>query len=175
MFSENIQRALLFATEAHGGQMRKYTEEPYVVHLIEVMMIVRRRGGDEEQLIASLLHDTDEDTDRTIADIQNHFGSGVACLVEEVTDVYTDKSENRATRKKKEAERLWGISPRGQTIKYADLISNTKSIVELAPGFAETYIPEKEYILQGMRDGNALLYWEAQLLVKEAKITLNLT
>ncbi|MEO0828837.1 MAG: hypothetical protein AAFY03_00050 [Pseudomonadota bacterium] len=61
---------------------------------------------------------------------------------------------NRAARKAAEAQRLSQISPDAQTIKYADLISNTNSIVERDKGFAKVYLAEKDAILKVMRDGN---------------------
>ena len=67
--SDIIQKALLFATEAHGKQVRKYTGEPYIVHPVEVMSIVKSVVSDEEVLAAALLHDVVEDTPAVVADI----------------------------------------------------------------------------------------------------------
>lgn len=173
MLSLAVQKALVFATQVHGGQVRNYTGEPYVVHLIEVMMLVQKAGGDENQLITSLLHDVLEDTDMcTASDLSREFNQDVSDMVVELTDQYT--VGNRKSRKKAEAERLWTISPRSQTIKYADMISNTSSIVEHAPEFAKIYVAEKEYILYGMRAGDAYLYWDAWNHVQQAKVILGL-
>jgi (p)ppGpp synthase/HD superfamily hydrolase len=57
--SDLVTRARVFATAAHAavGQLRKYTNEPYIVHPAEVMALVRRVAHDEGMLAAALLHD----------------------------------------------------------------------------------------------------------------------
>jgi hypothetical protein len=57
-----------------------------------------------------------------------------------------------------EAERLAGILPAYQSVKYCDLINNTASIVERDPSFAVAYLAEKKYILSIMNKGNSDLY-----------------
>lgn len=152
-----VNRALIFATEAHGliGQVRKYTGEPYIVHPIEVMMLVRAHGGTDDMQAAALLHDVVEDTPQTLADVFNAFGGPVANLVDELTE--PKREGNRATRKAVETERLSKISARGQTIKLADLISNTRSIVRHDPGFAKVYLREKEALLEVLTKGSPAL------------------
>jgi (p)ppGpp synthase/HD superfamily hydrolase len=58
------EKARLFAKAAHAavGQMRKYTDEPYIVHPVEVAGIVRYWGGTDTMCVAALLHDVLEDT-----------------------------------------------------------------------------------------------------------------
>ena len=56
-----VKKALEFASNAHNGQTRKYTGEPYIVHPIEVMELVREVIDDPEVLAAALLHDVVED------------------------------------------------------------------------------------------------------------------
>ena len=56
-----IQRAEQFAQEAHKDHKRKYTGDPYYVHLDEVRRIVKAAGGSEDMQAAALLHDTVED------------------------------------------------------------------------------------------------------------------
>ncbi len=145
-----INRALVFATTAHAevGQQRKYTGEPYIVHPIEVMMMVRKHGGTDEMQAAALLHDVVEDTDRTLQEVEEAFGPVVAGLVDELTEPAWEG--NRAARKALECARLGGISAEAQTIKCADLISNTRSIVSRDPGFAKVYLVEKAAILSVM-------------------------
>ena len=52
-----VEKAKLFATKAHEGQVRKYTGEPYIIHPIEVSEIVERYNGSKEMIAAALLHD----------------------------------------------------------------------------------------------------------------------
>jgi guanosine-3',5'-bis(diphosphate) 3'-pyrophosphohydrolase len=81
---EHISHALEFATNAHHGQTRK-SGEPYISHPIAVAKIVCEWGMDAESVIAALLHDTIEDTDVTVEDIEHKFGSKVAALVQGLT------------------------------------------------------------------------------------------
>lgn len=164
-----VEKALNFATEAHGsiGQTRKYTGEPYINHPIEVMEIVRTVDHTDEMLAAALLHDTIEDTPVTRDDIDREFGPQVASLVMELTDQCHEG--NRATRKAAEAARLGAISPEAQTVKLADFISNTRSIVERDPGFAMVYLREKLRVLAVMKDGDPSLYAQAIGQIEDAK------
>src|SRR5580698_2963782 len=117
---ENMTAALEFARNAHRNQTRKYTGLPYVGHVVAVSEIVAAHGGDDNQIIAALLHDTVEDTDVTLESVRGKFGDDVATLVDELTNVYQAADYphlSRAARKALEAERLGKISPRAQTIK----------------------------------------------------------
>lgn len=168
-----IDRARAFATEAHGSinHLRRYTGEPYIVHPIEVMEIVKTAERyTDEMLAAALLHDTVEDTPVTQADIEREFGPAVAALVEELTDQCHEG--NRATRKAAEAARLATISPDAQTVKLADLISNTGTIVQYDSGFAMKYLREKVRILDGMTAGDAGLYARARALIADAETSI---
>ena len=148
-----IEKAIVFAKEAHGNQKRKYSGEPYFVHPEAVAKIVAEKGGDYEMIAAAYLHDTIEDCDITYERILVEFGKRVADLVLELTDVYTSESyptKNRAERKRLEAERLWKISDDAKMIKRADIKHNTSDIVANDADFAKVYLAEKEYILKGL-------------------------
>lgn len=154
-----INDAIIFAAQAHAGQVRKYTGEPYVLHPIEVMNLVRLHAADwtEPMLVAALLHDVIEDTRFDGADIVRQFGTVVAGLVIELTDEYTHESYptmNRVARKTAERGRMEHITPQAQTIKLADLISNTRSIAARDPGFARIYLREKAAVLPLLNRGD---------------------
>jgi (p)ppGpp synthase/HD superfamily hydrolase len=161
-----LSRAIEFARAAHAdvGQVRKYTGEPYIVHPIEVMGLLvanaEPRFRTDECLMAAVLHDTVEDTPVTIFDINHHFGYTVAIYVMGLTDVFVSGYEengrklNRAERKAREAERISKCCPEVQTIKLADLLSNSKTIITLDKGFARTYLPEKRAILAQINDAD---------------------
>jgi hypothetical protein len=157
---ERVNSAIAFAAIAHSGQVRKYDGLPYVTHPIAVMEIFFTHASisTEDEMIAAVLHDTVEDTFVKISDIERRFGSTVASLVFDLTDQFVlPEQGNRAQRKTLERERLAKISPAAQSIKYADLIHNTASIVPNDPGFAGTYLREKEALLAIMREGDATL------------------
>ena len=88
VLTDRFDRALLYATHVHGGQMRKGTSTPYVAHLLAVAATVLEYGGDEDLAIAALLHDTVEDQGgrRRLDDVRNRFGEGVARIVEACSD-----------------------------------------------------------------------------------------
>lgn len=155
-----VERARIFATAAHAavGQVRKYTGEPYIVHPAEVASIVATvPNHTDEMLAAAWLHDTVEDTEVTMADIRNEFGFVVAELVGWLTDVSQPEDGNRAARKAIDCEHTGRATAEAQTVKLADLISNTKSIAEHDPEFAEIYFREKDNLLKVMVRGDAEL------------------
>ena len=160
-----LKKAIEFATKAHEGQIRKYTGEPYIVHPLEVSDIVSTVEHTEEMLMAAVLHDTVEDTDTTIEDIDREFGPIVAQLVDELTDVSKPEDGNRATRKGIDREHSAQASAQGQTIKVADLISNTSSITEHDPDFAKVYMKEKALLLQVLDLADKNLLKKAQKML----------
>ncbi|MBU0633273.1 RelA/SpoT family protein [bacterium] len=84
--SAKLKEALDFAAKAHEGQIRK-SGEPYIIHPILVSSIVASITNDESMAIAALLHDIVEDTDTSVEEISNRFGSDVAHLVEGLTKI----------------------------------------------------------------------------------------
>jgi (p)ppGpp synthase/HD superfamily hydrolase len=162
-----VERARVFATAAHAavGQVRKYTFEPYIVHPTEVASIVATVPHTDEMLAAAYLHDTVEDTGVTILDIQIEFGNEVASLVSWLTDVSRPEDGNRAVRKARDREHI-AMAPAGaQTVKLADLIANTRSIVAHDPAFAKIYLAEKRMLLEVLTRGDAALMAEARATV----------
>ena len=155
-----VERARVFATAAHAavGQTRKYTGEPYVVHPIEVSELVASVGGTEAMVAAALLHDVLEDTEVTVDVLEELFGSEVADLVLWLTDISKPEDGNRSTRKALDRQH----SAAAQTIKVADLISNTRTIVEFDPGFARTYLEEKRLLLEVLTRANPALLDQAK-------------
>jgi guanosine-3',5'-bis(diphosphate) 3'-pyrophosphohydrolase len=152
-------RARLFATAAHAavGQLRKYTHEPYIVHPAEVAKIVRSVPHTEAMVAAAWLHDTVEDTGVSIELIRAEFGSEVSDLVGWLTDVSRPDHGNRAQRKAVDRAHTAAAPAEAQTVKLADLISNTRSIVQHDAKFAETYLAEKRLLLEVMHRGDATL------------------
>lgn len=152
-----IEKARIFATAAHYAidQRRKYTNEPYINHPEEVVNILTSIGyTDESMLAAAWLHDVVEDTAITIEVIESEFGTEVSNLVSGLTDVSKPEDGNRATRKAIDREHTAAQNSKCQTIKCADLISNTSSIVERDPKFAKVYIEEKLLLLEVMANAD---------------------
>lgn len=144
-----IKQADKFAEAAHAavGQVRKYTNEPYIVHPRSVANILRTTATfyTEEMVAAALLHDVVEDTNVTHLQVKEEFGFEVAVLVYWLTDSATRENNagNRATRVQLNAEHI-GVAPNdAKTIKACDVMDNISSIVEHDVKFALAYIPEK--------------------------------
>ena len=158
-----------FATERHTGQVRKYTGEPYICHPAAVVEIVRGMTHTPEMIAAAWLHDTVEDTETTLGEIKEYFGDQVSVLVEMLTDVSEPGDGNRATRKALDREHTAKASPDAKTIKLADLIHNTKSIVEFDPDFAKIYLAEKELLLKVLKEGDKTLWNRANDIVRSTR------
>ena len=166
------EEAREFAREAHKDQYRKYKKEPYIEHPIRVAALVKMVAHSKEMICAAYLHDVVEDTPVTIEDIEKKFGSEVAVLVEELTDVYVKENYpflNRRMRKEKELERQSKISSQAKTVKLADVIDNTRDIVENDPGFARKYIKEMENLVKVLHDGEKGLFLKALWEIKRGK------
>lgn len=163
-----IDHAYSVAKEAHGTQVRKYTGEPYITHPVSVARRVSERTVDCDMICAALLHDVLEDTDVTEQDL--HVGGfGFRCIemVVGLTEFSVKEDGNRAVRKALDKRYLARQSAMTQTVKVADLIDNTSSIVQYAPGFAKTYMAEKRALLQVLTKADHGLLLEARVIVDD--------
>ena len=152
-----VSEARAFAYAAHAGQVRKYTGLPYISHCEAVSMMVNRVLPDDSAVAAAWLHDTVEDTPVTNDDIRRLFGETIAKYVEYLTD-YDHSYGNRATRKAADRTRLATAPNCVKTIKLADIVDNTKSIVEHDPAFAKVYLEEKRLLLPVLKGGDERLW-----------------
>lgn len=113
--------ARAFALERHGDQ--RYGDEPYGVHLAEVAAVLARFAVEDPDLaIAAWLHDVVEDTDATLDDVDERFGSRIRALVDAVTMEAGDTraARNAATHPKIRA------TPGAVTLKLCDRIANVE-------------------------------------------------
>lgn len=155
-----VEAAKRFATIAHEriNHVRKYTGEPYINHPAAVVELVRSVRHTPEMLAAAWLHDTVEDCGATIEEIKALFGPLVSQYVEELTDVSRPEDGNRDARKAIDRAHTAQCSPEAATIKLADLIDNTRSIVSRDPRFAVVYLAEKRMLLEVLRHGDKTLH-----------------
>jgi guanosine-3',5'-bis(diphosphate) 3'-pyrophosphohydrolase len=160
-FSE-ILAAAMFAADKHACQRRKGDlQEPYINHLLEVAHLIATHTDppDQTAIIAGLLHDTVEDTNTTVEELEERFGAEVAGLVLEVTD---DKTLPKQERKALQIRNAPKKSARAQVIKLADKISNLRSILETPPA-NWSYQRKREYfdwakqVIDGLGDPNPRL------------------
>ncbi|HEI8868109.1 TPA: bifunctional (p)ppGpp synthetase/guanosine-3',5'-bis(diphosphate) 3'-pyrophosphohydrolase [Serratia odorifera] len=176
MSSTLVERARRYATKAHAAidQRRKYTNTPYIVHPQAVVEIVRSVPHTDEMLAAAWLHDTVEDTPTTLADIESHFGQPVAELVGMLTNVSEAGSGNRFERKNRDRRHSAKASPPAKTIKLADLIDNTRSLLTYDSHFARTYLIEKQRLLDVLTEGDPTLWRQASHIVEHGLAMLRL-
>lgn len=163
-----VRKAQVYAQAAHAavGQRRKYTGEPYIVHPAEVATIVAGVLGSTPNMVAAAwLHDVVEDTGCTFNDIHMAFGIDIATLVGWLTDVSKPEDGPRWLRKKMDREHTAAAPAEAQTIKLADLIANTRSIVAHDPKFAKVYLEEKRLLLEVLIKGDKILLDRARKVV----------
>lgn len=174
-----IDQIMQFATRAHAGQVRKFAEEPYIKHPIRVMQQCRLYVKDMPVAAAALLHDVLEDTaisrnelsDFLHRTLQPTEAQHSILLVEQLTDVFTKEEYphlNRRQRKNKEHERLATIHGDAQTIKYADIIDNSRDKAIPENDFAEKLLNEYRHLLRKIPNGHPVLYQLANNAVNNA-------
>lgn len=160
--------ARIFSAHAHRNQVRKYTNEPYVYHPCAVANIVASVPHTDDMLAAAWLHDVVEDMGTPLDEIRRYFNDAVADMVRGLTDVSKIGDGNRAERKAIDRGHTAYQSPEVKTIKLADLIDNSSSIVEHDAAFAKVYLKEKRLLLEVLREGNAQLWQRADEICKKA-------
>jgi hypothetical protein len=162
--SELIKHAKTFATGAHQriNHRRKYTQQPYEVHLKSVASLIKEVGGSNEMIAAAWLHDTVEDTPATHHDIEAAFGAEVGKLVYELTDISKPSDGNRALRKAIDRNHLASASADAQTIKLADLIDNARDICKHDENFSRVYLSEMSALLDVLTRGHPELMRRAR-------------
>lgn len=171
--------AMMIARDAHKDQVRKYTGNPYTDHLAEVAGIVATVTdfdgiSSAECLIATAwLHDVIEDCGMSPCDLADyltivgHEYEDAKPIVHGVMLLSDLEEGNRATRKRLSRERLAAAPSWVQTIKCADLISNTSSIVKHDPDFAKVYLEEKRLLLDVMTKADRRLWNIASSMARQ--------
>jgi guanosine-3',5'-bis(diphosphate) 3'-pyrophosphohydrolase len=128
-----VLRAARFAAWKHRDQRRKGRGAvPYINHPLDLAHVLWFEGAvtDPEILAAALLHDTLEDTQTTLQELQGEFGERVAGIVMEVTD---EPTINWRARKKLQVSRGRLASLEAKQVKLADKICNLRSMVSSPP------------------------------------------
>ncbi len=122
-FLSILAAARQFAVEAHEGQTYGFEEHPYEFHLDAVRDVALEFGiTDPDIVVATLLHDTLEDTHTSYTDLANMFGYGVANLVEAVSG----RSGNRRERNAQQYKKILELGERAVLLKLCDRIANVR-------------------------------------------------
>lgn len=128
-----LRRAYVLAESSHRGQTRK-SGEPYITHPLAVTLLLAQLGAETTTLVASLLHDTVEDTDVTLDQVREEFGDEVCYLVDGVTKLekvdHGTAAEPETFRKMLVAT---GNDVRVMSIKLADRLHNMRTLGVMRP------------------------------------------
>ena len=136
MDTDLLDRAIVFAVQAHHNTERRGKGFPYIVHPMEAVEIVATITPEQELLAAAALHDTIEDTDVTVNQLREAFGNRVAELVHSESDqlngeVFTGGNNEEETwhaRKQAAIDRLAAASHDAKIVAMGDKLSNMRAI-----------------------------------------------
>ena len=157
-----LLKAASFAANKHRNQRRKDAEaSPYINHPLTLAHILASEGAisDHAILAAALLHDTVEDTDTSIEELELEVGSDIASIVAEVTD---DKSLAKVERKRLQIVKSSSKSHGAKLVKLADKISNLRDIASAPPADwsldrRREYFEWARQVVEGLRRTNVAL------------------
>ena len=121
-----IEKAIAYAARCHAGQPRKGSNLPYIFHPLEVLRLLKEWGADENLMAAGVLHDTVEDSDATLDDIEKNFGRDVRDLVASHTE---NKDLPWEDRKQHAIDEAKAGDLRVKMLVLADLTANLQDIL----------------------------------------------
>ena len=130
----DIERAFEFARRLHEGQYR-ISEEPYIVHPVEVAKILVELKADKDSIIAAFLHDILEDTDTQPDEIEKNFGADVLKLVQGVTKLGKYQFKSKEERQAENFRRMFIAMAKDVRIiflKLADRLHNMRTLGYMA-------------------------------------------
>lgn len=122
--------AFAFAERLHCAQVRKKTQVPTISHLMAVAALVLENGGNEDEAIAALLHDTAEDCGGrpVLEEIRRRFGEPVASIVEDCSDTLESPKPRWQPRKQRYLEHLETAPESTLLVSLADKVHNARSL-----------------------------------------------
>ncbi len=125
-----IRHAYVFAEERHRGQLRR-SGEPFISHPVGCAQICAELGADADAIQAALLHDTVEDTEATLSEVEAQFGPDVAALVDGVTKLtkihFESQEEHQAENYRKLIVSM-SSDLRVLVVKLADRLHNMRTL-----------------------------------------------
>jgi GTP pyrophosphokinase len=132
MLSQRFTAALTYATQLHANQVRKGSGVPYITHLLGVASIALEYGANEDEAIATLLHDAIEDQGgaATREEIRRSFGDTVTAIVDGCTDAETIPKPPWRQRKEAYIAHIPVASPSVLLVSAADKLHNARSILK---------------------------------------------
>jgi GTP diphosphokinase / guanosine-3',5'-bis(diphosphate) 3'-diphosphatase len=163
---ELIEKASLYASQAHTGQVRK-SGIPYEEHPFEVARILAENGMEAPLIAAGILHDVVEDTEITTADIEDQFGPEISFLVDGVTKIDALPSQSREHRQAETFRKMllsMARDPRVILIKFADRLHNLRTLRYMKPERRKGIASEtlEVYAPLAHRFGMGRIRWELE-------------
>lgn len=151
-YGERLDKALALVTDAFRYERRKGSGVPYLTHLMQVAVTVGEYGGDEEQMIAALLHDYLEDIPGAKAEqLREMFGDGVTEIVVALTDSNTHPKPPWKERKSAYLNHLATSPDRTRLVCAADKLHNARSMIrdhaKVGPTLWERFTASREECL----------------------------
>lgn len=129
-YSPRFDEAMTLVLETFRPIRRKGSGVPYVAHLLSVTALVAEGGGDEDQLIAALLHDYLEDIEGSSADeLERRFGTRVAGMVVALSDTTVRPKPPWRARKERYLVKLEREPPEVKLVSCADKLHNARTLV----------------------------------------------
>lgn len=142
----NKERALMVAEKAHRNQT--YDIYPYMYHIRQVAKIAEDLGYDESIIVASILHDTLEDTELSYNDIKKAFGIEVAEIVYCVTDELGRDREEKKEKTYPKIKSNW----KATVVKICDRIANVTHSKDYNKSMYEKYFKENDKFILNIKN-----------------------
>ena len=160
-----FEKALIFATKAHRGQSRKGNGLPYIVHPMQVCMVLQEVKESKNIILlmtAALLHDCVEDCGISIKKIAKKFGLHVAALVEELTlnkEMYETVGKTKLL-----CQEVIKMSSYALCMKLADRLINVRDTKSMSKEFKVRYFAETKEIIKTLEDKRKLTGTQKKLV-----------
>lgn len=166
IFSKTFVAALCYAADLHAKQFRKRTGRPYIGHLLGVTSVTIEYGGDEEMVIAALLHDAVEDQGGLprLREIRSKFGKRVAHIVDGCTDSFTQPKGPWLERKRAYIARVEKESAEVRLVSAADKLCNVRETLHDVRVQGENVFER----FDGKREGSLWYYRELVRVFRKA-------
>jgi (p)ppGpp synthase/HD superfamily hydrolase len=177
-----IAKAIKVATDAHYGQIRRYSGKPYILHPLRVMgMVAQRRATLNEDIVAaSVLHDVVEDCGYTVKQLSDLFNEKVAHIVNELSNKSKGMKLPRIERKRIDRHHLSLASPEAKMIKAYDRKDNLDELLDdylagldVPHDFMELYIGESIELAKVIRGADPTADAALAMSIKKLNFTLS--
>lgn len=177
-----INKAILFALEAHASQRRKYTNHPYIVHPLEVLLRMTQYSNDENVLSAAILHDVIEDCKVTEEELNSKFNSTIGKYVKELTNPSNEfKHLKRKVRKELDNKHYSNVSAEAKLIKLVDRTANLNDFskcleeknIHLDVSFCQLYLKESKELYKFLKNTNKDAEFEYLSACDELECNIN--